>query len=79
MPYWALNPHPTLMPAIESGWVESVHSFGSEVGMDEYIRARPDIFFTGRDGTPASTLGQAWMGIKRRGGRWTRTLYFPSI
>ena len=26
---WALNPHPTLIPAIESGWVESVHSFGS--------------------------------------------------
>jgi malonate decarboxylase alpha subunit len=49
--YWALNPHPTLIPAIESGWVESVHSFGSEVGMDEYIRARPDIFFTGRDGS----------------------------
>jgi malonate decarboxylase alpha subunit len=49
--YWALNPHPTLIPAIESGWVQSVHSFGSEVGMDEYIRARPDIFFTGRDGS----------------------------
>ena len=31
---WALNPHPTLIPAIESGWVESVHCFGSEVGMD---------------------------------------------
>jgi hypothetical protein len=38
---WALNPHPTLIPAIESGWVESVHCFGSEVGMDDYIRARP--------------------------------------
>ncbi|MGI4984196.1 MAG: malonate decarboxylase subunit alpha, partial [Janthinobacterium lividum] len=25
---WALNPHPTLIPAIESGWVESIHSFG---------------------------------------------------
>jgi malonate decarboxylase alpha subunit len=49
--HWALNPHPTLIPAIESGWVASVHSFGSEVGMDEYIRARPDIFFTGRDGS----------------------------
>src|SRR6516164_1213318 len=48
--HWALNPHPTLIPAIESGWVKSVHSFGSEVGMDEYIAARPDIFFTGRDG-----------------------------
>ncbi|HKB97182.1 MAG TPA: malonate decarboxylase subunit alpha [Terriglobales bacterium] len=49
--HWALNPHPTLIPAIESGWVKSVHCFGSEVGMDEYIRARPDIFFTGRDGS----------------------------
>jgi malonate decarboxylase alpha subunit len=49
--HFALNPHPTLIPAIESGWVESVHSFGSEVGMDDYIRARPDIFFTGRDGS----------------------------
>jgi malonate decarboxylase alpha subunit len=49
--HFTLNPHPTLIPAIESGWVQSVHSFGSEVGMDEYIRARPDIFFTGRDGS----------------------------
>ena len=48
--HWALNPHPTLIPAIESGWVESVHCFGSEVGMDEYVAARPDVFFTGRDG-----------------------------
>jgi malonate decarboxylase alpha subunit len=48
---WALNPHPTLIPAIESGWVESVHSFGSEVGMEDYIRARPDIFFVGHDGS----------------------------
>jgi len=49
--HWALNPHPTLIPAIESGWVESVHCFGSEVGMEEYIRARPDVFFTGHDGS----------------------------
>ena len=48
---WALNPHPTLIPAIESGWVKQIHSFGSEVGMDDYIRARPDIFFTGPDGS----------------------------
>ncbi|MEJ0003498.1 MAG: malonate decarboxylase subunit alpha [Pararobbsia sp.] len=48
---WALNPHPTLIPAIESGWVESVHCFGSEVGMENYIRARSDVFFTGRDGS----------------------------
>ena len=49
--HWALNPHPTLIPAIESGWVKTIHSFGSEVGMEDYIRARPDIFFTGRDGS----------------------------
>lgn len=48
---WTLNPHPTLIPAIESGWVESIHSFGSEVGMEAYIVARPDVFFTGRDGS----------------------------
>ncbi|MFM9926307.1 malonate decarboxylase subunit alpha [Variovorax sp. H27-G14] len=49
--HWALNPHPTMIPAIESGWVEQIHSFGSEVGMDDYIRARPDIYFTGPDGS----------------------------
>ena len=49
--HWALNPHPTLIPAIESGWVQQIHSFGSEVGMDDYIRARSDIYFTGADGS----------------------------
>jgi len=49
--HWALNPHPTLIPAIEAGFVESVHSFGSELGMEAYIRARPDVFFTGPDGS----------------------------
>lgn len=48
---WTLNPHPTLIPAIESGWVESIHSFGGEAGMERYVAARPDIFFTGRDGS----------------------------
>lgn len=48
---WTLNPHPTLIPAIELGWVESVHCFGTELGMENYIAARPDIFFTGRDGS----------------------------
>lgn len=48
---WILNPQPTLIPAIESGWVESVHSFGNEDGMQEYIKARPDIYFTGEDGS----------------------------
>ena len=49
--HWALNPHPTLIPAIESGWVKQIHCFGSEVGMDDYIRARPDVYFTGSDGS----------------------------
>ncbi|MGX9425736.1 MULTISPECIES: malonate decarboxylase subunit alpha [Bradyrhizobium] len=49
--HFALNPHPALIPAIESGWVEQIHCFGSEVGMDEYIRARSDVFFTGPDGS----------------------------
>ncbi len=49
--HWALNPHPALIPAIEAGWVESIHSFGSELGMEDYVRARSDIFFTGRDGS----------------------------
>lgn len=52
--YWTLNPHPTLIPAIESGWVESVHSFGSELGMEDYVAARPDVFFTGADGSMRS-------------------------
>ncbi|AOA57819.1 malonate decarboxylase subunit alpha [Acinetobacter larvae] len=49
--HWTLNPHPTLIPAIETGWVEHVHCFGTELGMEQYIAARPDIFFTGRDGS----------------------------
>ena len=49
--HWALNPHPAMIPAIEAGWVESIHSFGSELGMENYVRARPDVFFTGADGS----------------------------
>ncbi|SEI52832.1 malonate decarboxylase alpha subunit [Azotobacter beijerinckii] len=48
---WTLNPHPTLIPAIETGWVQSVHCFGTELGMENYVAARPDVFFTGRDGS----------------------------
>lgn len=52
--HWALNPHPALIPAIEAGFVQSVHSFGSELGMEKYIAARPDVFFTGADGSMRS-------------------------
>ena len=49
--HFALNPHPTLIPAIESGWVEQIHCFGSEVGMDVYVQERSDVYFTGHDGS----------------------------
>ncbi|MGR2856488.1 malonate decarboxylase subunit alpha [Erwinia sp. 1181_3] len=52
--HWTLNPHPTLIPAIESGWVESMHCFGGELGMEKYVAARPDVFFTGADGSMRS-------------------------
>jgi malonate decarboxylase alpha subunit len=51
---FALNPHPTLIPAIESGWVESIYSFGGELGMQKYCEARGDVFFLGPDGTMRS-------------------------
>jgi malonate decarboxylase alpha subunit len=52
--HWALNPHPALIPAIEAGFAESVYSFGSELGMEDYIRARPDVFSIGPDGSMRS-------------------------
>jgi malonate decarboxylase alpha subunit len=52
--HWALNPHPAMIPAIEAGFVKSIHSFGSELGMEDYIAARPDVFFTGPDGAMRS-------------------------
>lgn len=52
--HWILNPHPTMIPAIESGWVQAIYSFGSEVGMENYIKTRPDVFAIGPDGTMRS-------------------------
>ncbi len=49
--HWVLNPHPTLIPAIEAGWVQAVYCFGSEKGMEDYVAARPDVFATGPDGS----------------------------
>jgi len=48
--HWILNPHPTLIPAIESGFVQRVYSFGGEPGMEDYVRARPDVFAVGPSG-----------------------------
>lgn len=52
--HWTVNPHPTLIPAIEAGFIKSIHSPGSEIGMEKYISQRRDIFFTGRDGSKRS-------------------------
>ncbi|WP_150467071.1 malonate decarboxylase subunit alpha [Francisella sp. SYW-9] len=49
--HWMVNPLPTLIPAIEAGFVESIHSVGGELGMNDYVKARSDVFFTGRDGS----------------------------
>lgn len=49
--HWVLNPHPTLIPAIEDGWVKQICAFGGELGMERYTAARPDIFLTGPDGS----------------------------
>ena len=52
--HWVLNPHPTLIPAIEKGFVKHIYSFGGEPGMEEYVKARPDIFCIGPDGNMRS-------------------------
>ncbi|OYV53492.1 MAG: malonate decarboxylase subunit alpha, partial [Legionella sp. 21-45-4] len=58
--HWMVNPLPTLIPAIEAGFVKSIFSVGGEVGMNEYTAARPDVFFIGKDGSLRSNrmLGQ---------------------
>ncbi len=49
--HWMVNPLPTLIPAIENGFVNTIYSVGGEVGMNRYAAARPDVFFTGKDGS----------------------------
>ena len=41
---WINNPTPTLIPAIEAGWVKSIYCFGGEAGMEKYIQQRSDVF-----------------------------------
>ena len=52
--YMSVNPCPTLIPAIEFGFVEGIHCAGSELGMENYVAERSDVFFTGRDGSMRS-------------------------
>src|ERR1700741_4562112 len=58
--HFVLNPHPTLIPAIEAGFVDGVYCFGSELGMERYVAARADVFPIGADGSLRSnrTLAQ---------------------
>ena len=57
--HFVLNPHPTLIPAIEAGFVDSVYCFGSELGMEHYVSARTDIFPVGVDGNLRSNRALA--------------------
>jgi malonate decarboxylase alpha subunit len=57
--HFVLNPHPTLIPEIESGFVKSVYCFGSELGMERYVSNRADIFPVGADGNLRSNRALA--------------------
>jgi malonate decarboxylase alpha subunit len=57
--HFVLNPHPTLIPAIEAGSVERIYCFGSELGMERYMAAHPDVFPVGRDGSLRSNRALA--------------------
>jgi malonate decarboxylase alpha subunit len=56
---FVLNPHPTLIPAIEAGFVDSVYCFGSELGMERYVAERSDVFPIGADGNLRSNRALA--------------------
>ena len=57
--HFVLNPHPTLIPAIETGFVDSVYCFGSELGMERYVSSRADVFPVGADGNLRSNRALA--------------------
>jgi malonate decarboxylase alpha subunit len=57
--HFVLNPHPTLIPTIETGFVDSVYCFGSEVGMERYIASHADVFPVGSDGNLRSNRALA--------------------
>src|ERR1700752_1978860 len=57
--HFVLNPHPTLIPAIEAGFVDSIYCFGSEVGMERYVSSHADVFPVGSDGNLRSNRALA--------------------
>jgi len=64
--HFVLNPHPTLIPAIEAGFVESVYCFGSELGMERYVSERADVFPVGADGNLRSNRALAQVPANMR-------------
>ncbi|EJN12532.1 hypothetical protein PMI42_04190, partial [Bradyrhizobium sp. YR681] len=56
---FVLNPHPTLIPAIAAGFVDSVYCFGSELGMERYVAGQADLFPVGADGNLRSNRALA--------------------
>ncbi len=77
--HFVLNPHPTLIPAIEAGFVDSVYCFGSELGMERYISSHADVFPIGSDGNLrsnralAQVAGQYACDLFVRGGTIVRS------
>jgi malonate decarboxylase alpha subunit len=57
--HFVLNPHPTLIPAIEAGFVDGVYCFGSELGMERYVAEHADVFPIGADGSLRSNRALA--------------------
>lgn len=57
--YMVINPCPTLIPAIEAGFIKTICSPGGEVGMNKYVAEHSDIFFNGTDGTLRSNRAYA--------------------
>jgi malonate decarboxylase alpha subunit len=57
--HFVLNPHPTLIPAIEAGFVDGVYCFGSELGMERYVAKHADVFPIGADGSLRSNRALA--------------------
>jgi malonate decarboxylase alpha subunit len=57
--HFVLNPHPTMIPAIEAGFVDGVYCFGSELGMERYVAEHADVFPIGADGSLRSNRALA--------------------
>jgi malonate decarboxylase alpha subunit len=57
--HFVLNPHPTMIPAVEAGFVDSVYCFGSELGMERYVSERANVFPVGADGNLRSNRALA--------------------